>query len=194
MLRGKSKSGETPAEGPATGPRGHLVLVGLPGAGKSTVGSQVALLLGRPFIDFDVELERREGRSVSQLFAERGEAAFRKMEVALTAELIHNEPSVWAPGGGWITNAGVSALVRPPGRIIHLKVSPAGALKRLGSARASRPLLMESDPVAVLDRLWASRAELYASADGEVDTEVVDFQRVAHEVVVLARGLDAGLV
>lgn len=179
--------------GTTDGPRGHLVLVGLPGAGKSTVGRKVARLLGRPFVDFDVELERREGLSVTRLFAERGEAAFRRLEVELTQELAKNEPSVWAPGGGWITNSGVTALVRPPGRIIHLKVSPAGALKRLGSARASRPLLMESDPAAVLDRLWASRAGLYASADGEIDTEVVDFQRVADEVVLLARGLDAGL-
>lgn len=169
------------------------MLVGLPGAGKSTIGRRVARLLRRPFVDFDVELERREGQTVSGLFASRGEAAFRKLEVELTVELAKTEPSVWAPGGGWITNPGVTALVRPPGRIIHLKVSPAGAMKRLGSARASRPLLMESDPGAVLDRLWASRAALYAAADAEVDTEVVDFQRVAEEVVLLARGLDAGL-
>jgi len=173
---------------------GHLVLVGLPGAGKSTIGRKVARLLRRPFVDFDVELERREGLSVSRLFAERGEDAFRRLEVALTAELVDSESSVWAPGGGWITNPGVTAMVRPPGRIIHLKVSPAGALKRLGSARASRPLLMDGDPAAVLDRLWTSRGPLYATADGEVDTEVVDFQRVAVKVVLLARRLDAGFV
>lgn len=172
---------------------GHLVLVGLPGAGKSSVGRAVARKLRRPFVDFDTELERREGRTVTQLFAERGEAAFRQLEIALTAELADTEPSVFAPGGGWITNPGVVALLRPPGRIIHLRVSPAGALKRLGSARASRPLLMESNPAAVLDRLWAAREALYASADGEVDTEVVDFQQVADKVVLLAQALDAGL-
>ncbi|MEP6763129.1 MAG: shikimate kinase [Gemmatimonadaceae bacterium] len=171
--------------------RGHLVLVGLPGAGKSTIGRAVARKLRRPFVDFDVELERRQGMSVTQLFAERGEAAFRALEVQLTGELIHTERSVFAPGGGWITNPGVLALVRPPGRIIHLKVSPAGALKRLGSARASRPLLMESSPQAVLDRLWLTREALYALADAEVDTEVVDFQGVANRVVEIARGLDA---
>lgn len=174
-------------------PVGHLVLVGLPGAGKSTVGRAVARKLQRPFIDFDIELERRENKSVSEIFAERGERAFRALEVQLTAELASMEPSVFAPGGGWITNPGVVELIRPPGRIIHLKVSPAGALKRLGSARVSRPLLMESDPAAVLDRLWAGREALYALADGEVDTEVVDFQHVAEKVVLLARGLDAGL-
>ena len=118
---------------------GHIVLVGLPGAGKSTIGRLLAGRLRRPFVDFDVELRRREGLSVVELFALRGEAAFRKLEVALTVELAQTSPSVFAPGGGWITNSGVLALVRPPGSIIHLRVSPAGALKRLGSARASRP-------------------------------------------------------
>ena len=157
------------------------------------MGRAVARKLRRPFVDFDVELEQREGMSVAQLFAERGEAAFRALEIALTAELANSEPSVFAPGGGCITNPGVVALLRPPGRIIHLRVSPAGALKRLGSARVSRPLLMDSDPAAVLDRLWASREALYDTADGVVDTEVVDFQHVAEKVVLLARALDAGL-
>ncbi len=157
------------------------------------MGRAVARKLRRPFLDFDVELEHREGRSVKALFAERGEAAFRALEVALTRELVDAEPSVLAPGGGWITNPGVVELLRPPGCIIHLRVSPAGALKRLGSARASRPLLMESDPAAVLDRLWAVRGGLYALADGEVDTEVVDFKQVADKVALLARALDAGL-
>ena len=157
------------------------------------MGRAVARRLRRPFLDFDVELEHREGKSITELFAERGEAAFRALEVALTRELVDTEPSVLAPGGGWITNPGMVELLRPPGCIIHLRVSPAGALKRLGGARVSRPLLMESDPAAVLDRLWALREGLYASADGEVDTEVVDFQHVADKVVLLAQALDAGL-
>lgn len=172
---------------------GHLVLVGLPGAGKSTVGRLVAAALDKPFVDFDVELERREGLSVAALFATRGEVGFRRLEVALTAELAGSAASVLSPGGGWITNPGVLALVRPPGHIIHLRISPAGALKRLGSARASRPLLMESDPAAVLQRLWASREALYHLADGEVDTEVVDSKHVAAKVVLLARALDVGV-
>src|SRR5215207_8822569 len=65
---------------------GHLILVGLPGVGKSTVGAAVAERLGRPFLDFDAEIERREGKSVADIFAERGEAAFRDLERALTEE------------------------------------------------------------------------------------------------------------
>lgn len=182
-----------PVNLPLPQPLGHLVLVGLPGAGKTTVGRAVAAALGRPFLDFDEELERREGRSVSELFAQRGEVAFRQLEVALTRELVNAEPAVLAPGGGWITNEEVMALVRPPGRIIHLRISPAGALKRLGSARASRPLLMVRNPENVLERLWARRAQLYALADEEIDTEVVNYQQVAEKVVLLSRALDAGL-
>ena len=172
---------------------GHIVLVGLPGAGKSTIGRLLAGRLRRPFVDFDLELRRREGLSVVELFALRGETAFRKLEVALTAELAQTSPSVFAPGGGWITNSGVLALVRPPGSIIHLKISPAGALKRLGSARASRPLLMEGSPEAALNGLWQQRARLYSLADAEVDTELVDFKSVTDQVLQVARGLDAGI-
>lgn len=180
-----------PAREAAGGAGGHLVLVGLPGAGKSSIGRRVADALDRPFLDFDVELERQEARTVSALFAERGEPAFRALEVELTRRVAGSAPAVLAPGGGWITNPEVVALVRPPGRIIHLRVSPAGALRRLGSARASRPLLMESDPLSVLGRLWETRGALYALADAEVDTDRVDFKRVVEQVVALAREFDA---
>ena len=78
---------------------GHLVLVGLPGSGKSTVGRAVAKRLSRPFLDFDAELERRAGISVARIFAERGEAAFRGLEYSLTQELAAAPPMVLAPGG-----------------------------------------------------------------------------------------------
>ena len=172
---------------------GHLVLVGLPGAGKSTVGAAVARRLRRPFLDFDRELERREGMLVSALFAERGEEAFRQMEIDLTKQVVGLPPMVLSPGGGWITNPGVLALVRPPGRIIHLRISPAGALRRMGRGKARRPLLQTDDPKAALDRLWERRAKLYAQSDLEIDTEVVGMKRVVEQIVALARGLDVGL-
>lgn len=172
---------------------GHLVFVGLPGAGKSTVGRATAKTLGRPFLDFDAEIERRAGMSVSRIFSQFGESEFRKREVALTEELVAAPPMVLAPGGGWITNSGVIALVRPPGHIIHLKISIGGALRRLTRSRVVRPLLRTADPEATLGRLWEARAALYAQADLEIDVEVVDSQQVVAQIVALARNLTRGL-
>ncbi len=169
--------------------QGHLVLVGLPGAGKSTVGRAVAKLLDRPFVDFDLEIERREGKPVSAIFAAAGEASFRKLEVDLTQEFVNKAPMVLAPGGGWVTNPGVMDLLRPPGRLVHLRISPSGALKRLRRSRVVRPLLSVPDPSAVLDALWNSRSPLYSQADLEIDVEVIDSQRVTDLILALAHDL-----
>ena len=166
---------------------GHLVLVGLPGAGKSTVGRAVARQLGRPFLDFDVEIERRVGSSVARYFAEHGEAAFRALEVELTRELTAAPPMVLAPGGGWVTNAGVVEMLRPPGRLVHLLVSPAEALRRIGRSRTVRPLLQDDDPLGRMERLWAARCALYNAADSIVDVESVVGQRLTDYVAQLAQ-------
>lgn len=172
---------------------GHIVLVGLPGAGKSTVGKAVAKVLGRPFLDFDVEIERRTGKSVARLFAEEGESRFRARERALTVELAAAPPMVLAPGGGWVTNPGIMEQIRPPGRIVHLAISSAGALRRVSRSRNVRPLLKTADPLSTLDEILAKRAQLYAMADLVIDVEVVDSQQVVSKVVALARNLTPGL-
>ena len=166
---------------------GHLVLVGLPGSGKSTVGRTVAKRLGRPFLDYDVEIERRVGMSVARFFAERGEPAFRALEVDLTRELAAAPPMVLAPGGGWVTNPGVMELLRPPGRIIHLRISPAEAVRRLSRSRVVRPLLQQADPAIKMQALWEARGPLYAQADLEVNVETLSQQQVMETVQALAR-------
>ena len=172
---------------------GHLIMVGLPGAGKSTVGRVVAKTLGWPFLDFDLEIARRAGKSVVKLFADEGETAFRARELALTLEVRSMSPLVMAPGGGWVTIPDVLALVRPPARIVHLRVSPEAALLRLASSRLVRPLLRTDNPRASMESLWASRAGLYAQADLVIDMERVDSQHVIQMVVALARNLTTGL-
>src|SRR4051812_42315364 len=82
----------------------HNVLVGLPGSGKTTVGALVAEKLGRTFLDFDAEIERREGMPISQIFGERGEAGFRLLEHKITEELKEFGNMVVSPGGGWIAD------------------------------------------------------------------------------------------
>src|SRR5918911_2154701 len=111
----------------------HLVLVGLPGAGKSTVGSVVAERIGRSFLDFDHEIERRQGKTIAEIFGEKGEGHFRELERALTEELRLMGNMILAPGGGWVSNPEVVSLLRPPARLIYLRLRPETALKRLGA-------------------------------------------------------------
>ncbi|GAC1477843.1 MAG: shikimate kinase [Gemmatimonadaceae bacterium] len=169
----------------------HVVLVGLPGSGKSTVGPALAARGGRGFLDFDAEIERREGRSIAQIFAENGEHYFRQKERALTEELKATGNMVLAPGGGWITEPENVALLRPPARIIYLKVRPETALKRLGPERATRPLLLRPDPLGEMKRLLVQRAPLYEAADYTIETDSLAAPVVvtkAAELIVTLRG------
>ena len=173
--------------------RPHIILVGLPGAGKTTVGSAVASRLGRSFLDLDREIERREGTTIATLFAEKGEHYFRERERALTEELRQMGNMILSPGGGWIMSPEVVALLRPPGRIIYLKARPETVLKRLGSEAASRPLLNRPNPLAELQRLLAEREPLYSTADSVVDTDLIDAQQVINQVAELASDSGGGL-
>jgi len=166
-----------------------LILVGLPGSGKTTIGQAVAERLGRTFLDLDTEIERREGRSISQIFGEKGEPYFRQKEHELTAELKLVGNMVIAPGGGWVGNPSNVFLVRPPSRLVYLKVRPETALKRLGPMRAMRPLLTRPDPLGELKRLLEARRAAYESADHIVDTELFALQRVIESIVELAPGV-----
>ncbi len=171
----------------------HVILVGLPGAGKSTVGPLVAAALDRPFLDFDAELERRVGASVPEQFARDGEAAFRAREAGLSRELAAAPAMVLAPGGGWLANSAASAPLRPAGSIIYLRTAPAAALARLGAAVADRPLLAAADdPLAALSALLARRSAGYEAADFTVDTDGCDPAGVADRVVALVRTAEGG--
>ena len=162
-----------------TGGPWHLVLVGLPGSGKSTVGPLMASALSAAFLDFDDEIERREGIGVSQIFEQRGEAAFRAMERGLTRELAGKPGMVISPGGGWMADEGNVALLRPPARIIHLEVSVPTALARLGSGIRRRPLLAGPAAEGRLASIAAARLPLYSRADAAINTETLTPQEVA---------------
>jgi shikimate kinase len=166
----------------------HLILIGLPGSGKTTVGQAVAQATGRTFLDIDAEIERREGRSISQIFGEKGEGYFRNKERDITEELTLVGNMIVAPGGGWVANPDVVALVRPPSQLVYLRVTPATALKRLGPMRMMRPLLTRPDPLGELTRLLAARKAAYEAADHVVSTELFDLQRVIQKVTELASG------
>ena len=164
----------------------HIILVGLPGAGKSAVGEALGTRLNRSFLDFDREIERRESASIGEIFAIRGEHYFRERELEVTLELRQCGNMVVAPGGGWITNKGVVEIVRPPAQLVYLKVRPETALARLGAQRAARPLLSRPDPLGELRRLLVDREKLYTQADHVVSAEVLDIKRVVDKLVELA--------
>lgn len=164
----------------------HLLLVGLPGSGKSTVGRRVARRLGRPFLDFDSEIERREGKSIAQIFSESGEPGFRALELALTRELAQSSGMILAPGGGWTTIPGATALLRPPARMIYLRVKAEVAIGRILRGRRIRPLLLTADPLNTLRTLLAEREAGYLEADHVVDVEVVKSQQLIATIARLA--------
>ena len=99
---------------------------------------------------------------------------------------------ILAPGGGWVANPDVVALLRPPARMIYLKTDPATALLRLGDERTSRPLLFRMDPRRELERLLADRRQMYESADHVIDTQAVDLKRLIEQVAELASRLSRG--
>jgi shikimate kinase len=166
-----------------------LILIGLPGCGKSTVGRAVAERLGRGFLDFDQEIERRQGKTIAEIFGEKGEGHFRELERALTEELRLMGNMILAPGGGWVTNPEVIRLLRPPGRLVYLRVRPETALKRLGAERTTRPLLMRPDPLAELVRLLQARRAAYESADHLIEAELLGVEDVVKRVSMLAQGV-----
>ena len=161
----------------------HVILVGLPGAGKTTVGGMLAESLKRSFLDFDAEIVRRQGMSVAEIFGQKGEGTFRQMEHDLTLELQFMGNMVLAPGGGWIGRPENVALLRPPGVLVYLKVSPATAVRRMGGSASSRPLLQRPDPKGETERLLAARRAAYESADLVIDTERLDLQQVTKKIV-----------
>jgi shikimate kinase len=162
----------------------HIILVGLPGSGKTTVGRALADRLGRPFLDFDEEIERRDGEPVARIFASKGEPYFRALELALTKEMQASRGQmVLAPGGGWVTIPGALETLRPPSSVIYLAVRPETAIHRMGALHARRPLLSTADPLGALALLLARRGGLYeAAADLVVDTEKLDVQRVTDQI------------
>lgn len=168
--------------------RPHLILVGLPGCGKSTIGKAVAERLGRSFLDYDVEIERRQGKTIAEIFGEKGEGHFRELERELTEELRLMGNMILAPGGGWVTNPEVVRLLRPPGRLVYLRVRPETALKRLGGDRTTRPLLMRPDPLGEIRRLLQQRQKAYELADHVIESELLGVEEVIKRVSSLAQG------
>jgi shikimate kinase len=164
----------------------HIVLIGLPGAGKTTVGRLVADRLQAGFVDIDNVLIRKEGKPISMIFAEKGEPVFRDMERKEVDTALAHEPAVIAPGGGWAAQPGALDAAKPQGYVVYLKARAEVAAGR-AEPSGTRPVLMGDDPLARMRELYQTRDPYYAKADATVLTEAKSAENVAAEVVKLAQ-------
>ena len=164
--------------------RRHVVLVGMMGTGKTTVGTIVARRLGRPFVDSDAQVMARTGRTVAEIWEAEGEDVFRRLEAeVLAAALAAEEPAVVAAAGGVVKDPENRRRMRDAGTVVWLRADPATLVPRVRRG-LHRPLVRE-DPLGVLTRLDEERAGLYR----EVAHEVVDVEgRGASEIAELIAG------
>jgi shikimate kinase len=158
--------------------RRSIVLVGMMGAGKSSIGRRLAAELGLPFIDADTEIETAAGMTIPEIFEAHGEPYFRSGEARVIARLLEGGPQVLASGGGAFINPQTRALIRERGVSVWLKAEVDVLLRRI-RRRSDRPLLKTGDPEQALRRLVNERYPVYAEADVTVHS-----QDVAHEAIV----------
>jgi len=146
-----------------------VALVGLMGAGKTTVGRRLAGALQLPFADADEAIVTAAGKSVEEIFAEHGECEFRRGERQVISRLLAGPPHVLATGGGAFIDPRTRALMKERAISIWLK-APLDVLMKRVAKRDTRPLLKEDDPQAVMKRLLSEREPLYAEADITIET------------------------
>lgn len=151
----------------------NIILIGMMGSGKTTIGRLVAWHLGMDFVDADHELEKVAGRKINQIFATDGEAEFRRLESQILADLCSNTDQVIATGGGAILSQANVHLLRSAGTIVFINVSAEELVRRLKND-CSRPLLQNGDPVQKIRDLLELRLPLYrAVADLEfISTDI----------------------
>lgn len=171
----------------------NLILVGLMGAGKSSVGKIVATQLGIPFIDTDHEIERVSRMTIPELFARYGEQEFRALETRVIKRLLRQGPRVVSTGGGAFINERTRAHLKSGGLSVWLKADLDVLWDRV-SRRDNRPLLKTENPKQTLENLMNARYPIYAEADLTVQSRDVRKELVAREIldaIIQARETEA---
>ena len=162
--------------------RRSIVLVGMMGAGKSSVGRRLAARLGIPFIDADGKIEEAAQMTIADIFETYGEADFRSAEARVIARLLEGGPQVLATGGGAFMNAETRTAVRAKGITFWLKADFEVLLRRV-KRRSDRPLLKTGDPAETLKRLMAERYPVYAEADVTIHSRDVPHEKIVDEIL-----------
>jgi len=166
--------------------RGSIVLVGMMGSGKSSIGRRLAARLGIPFADADAEIEEAAGMSIADIFEVHGESSFRSGEARVIARLLEHGPQVLATGGGAFMNPQTRANIHAKGISVWLKAEPDVLMRRL-RRRSDRPLLKTADPTATLTNLLAERDPIYAEANLIVVSRDVSHEIIVEEIVMALR-------
>jgi shikimate kinase len=187
---------ETAAQAPASTPqeaeiaaalgRRSIVLVGMMGAGKSTIGRRLAARLRLPFLDADIEIEAAAGMSIPDIFETHGEPHFRDGEARVIARLLDNGPAVLATGGGAFMREETRNRIRDKAVSIWLKADVDIIMRRV-KRRADRPLLQTEDPAATVSRLLEQREPVYQSADLTIWSRDVPHERIVDECIEALR-------
>jgi shikimate kinase len=164
----------------------HVLLVGLPGSGKTTVGRLAAQTLGANLIDIDQLLVREMGMPIAQMFGMLGEVKFRQLERDAVRTARTRDGCVIVPGGGWAAQPGELDAARTNSLLLYLKVDPRVAAKRTEEG-SDRPLLMGADPEQQIKKLLAEREPFYQLADYVLEAGKRPAEAVAEEVVQHAR-------
>jgi shikimate kinase len=169
-----------------------IVLVGMMGVGKSSIGRRLATRLGVPFVDADSEIEKAAGMSIADIFARHGEADFRSGEARVIARLLDGGPQVLATGGGAVMNADTRVAIKAKGVSIWLSAEFDVLMRRINKRKNDRPLLQTADPEATLRELLVVREPIYAQADLTVQSREVPHDAIVAEIMTaLAAFLNA---
>jgi shikimate kinase len=163
--------------------RRSVVLVGMMGVGKSSIGRRLAARLGVPFVDADAEIEKAAGMSISDIFARHGEADFRSGEARVIARLLDTGPQVLATGGGAFMNEATRATIDSKGVSIWLSAEFEVLMRRIAKRRNERPMLQTDDPAETLRQLIALREPTYALADITVQSREVPHDAIVAEII-----------
>jgi shikimate kinase len=169
-----------------------IVLVGMMGVGKSSIGRRLAARLGIPFVDADTEIEKAAGMSIADIFARHGEADFRSGEARVIARLLDGGLQVLATGGGAVMNADTRAAIKAKAVSIWLSAEFDVLMRRINKRKNDRPMLQTADPAATLRELLVVREPFYAKADLTVQSREVPHDAIVSEIMTaLAAFLNA---
>jgi shikimate kinase len=167
--------------------RRSIVLVGMMGAGKSSIGRRLAQRLGLSFIDADAEIEAAAGMTIAEIFATYGEPDFRSGEARVIARLLDEGPQVLATGGGAYMNENTRASIRQKGISVWLKADFEVLMRRVKRRSADRPML-QGDPAERVRHLMDERYPVYAEADTVVMSRDVPHETIVNEIVAALAG------